>query len=327
MDAHAADEPLLFMLAPWMTDSAASEIATDLANGASAITNAAIGAVPGAATSAVALVAGFTGRTGGVSEGGFDSLNCGLHVGDVSAAVVANRARIAARLGFAFEAWTCGEQVHDVCVHAVTASERGRGRNSRADAFQATDALMTNVPGVLLTSFYADCVPLYFWDPVHRVVALAHAGWKGTAGKIAQRTIEAMHVTYGSRPEELHGAIGPSIGVCCYEVDTPVLTQMRTLAQELQAELAGVGVAEFGMAHSSHADARRALFVPSTAGGDKARLNLKLFNQLLMIQAGIPPAHIECSEWCTGCHTDRFYSHRVEGGNTGRMASFIGLTG
>lgn len=254
------------------------------------------------------LTAGFTSRNGGVSGEPWASLNVGLHVGDQDADVVRNRQLIAEAIDWPFEAWTCGEQVHGSDVFAVTEAERGMGRLSRASAIADTDALITNVPGVLLASFYADCVPLYFYDPEHQAVALAHAGWKGTLQQIAIRTIEAMEKQYGSKPEQIRCAIGPSIDDCCYEVDGFVIDKLQPLVQEL----------------AKGANSATESMLKLVENG-KAMVNLKQINRHIMLKAGILPIHIELSEWCTGCSTDQFFSHRKEGGKTGRMASWIGI--
>ncbi|AJY76378.1 peptidoglycan editing factor PgeF [Paenibacillus beijingensis] len=254
------------------------------------------------------LTAGFTGRNGGESGDPWQSLNLGLHVGDDPAAVVRNRQRVAQRLGWPFEAWTCAEQVHGSAVHKVEAGDRGRGRADRESAIADTDALMTDEPGTLLVSFYADCVPLYFYDPLKKVVALAHAGWRGTAEEIALRTVESMTAAYGCRPETVLGAIGPSIGSCCYEVGGAALERMRTLVGGLAQRQ---GVEENAM-------------ITCKADG-KADLDLKETNRQIMIKAGILPSNIEVTKWCTGCRRDLFFSHRMEGGATGRMASWIGM--
>ncbi|REE92969.1 hypothetical protein A8990_10253 [Paenibacillus taihuensis] len=250
------------------------------------------------------LTAGFTGRSGGVSTAPWGSLNCGLHVGDADEHVIRNRELIAETLGWPFEAWTCAEQIHGSHVHVVREEDRGKGKESRSSALQDTDALITDQKNVLLTSFYADCVPLYFYDPVREVVALAHAGWKGTVLEIARKTTQTMTSNFGCDPATIRGAIGPSIDICCYEVDDVVLDRVKPIIQALNLD-------------------ESALVHPTTAG--KARINLKELNRQIMIKAGILPSHIECSEWCTGCSTTHFYSHRMEGGATGRMASWIGM--
>lgn len=263
------------------------------------------GREPGAA----ALTAGFTGRQGGVSRVPYDSLNLAFHVGDDPGDIVENRKLTAASLGFSLEDWTCGEQVHGVQIGVVHDEDRGRGSLDRASAFQDTDGLVTNVPGVMLTSFYADCVPLYFWDPVTGSVGLAHAGWKGTVGSIAQKMVGKMAMEYGSLPQHIRTAIGPSIGECCYEVDDRVMDRVRDIG--------------IGDPASSGETAKSVLYIDK--GHGKFMLNLKEINRHIMIKAGILAEHIECTSWCTSCNHDLFFSYRKDGGTTGRMASWIGM--
>jgi len=233
--------------------------------------------------------AGFTTRFAG---------NTALHVGDDPDAVIARRRAIAEAVGWSYEAWTCGEQVHGKRVHAVRREDAGSGREDRESAFADTDALITNEPDILLVQFFADCVPLYFLDPTTGAMGLAHAGWRGAVADIAGETVRRMTECYGTQASDLRAAIGPSIGACCYEVDEAVIRHIR--------EIPG---------------ADRVL-TPSVPG--KKRLDLKELNRHFMIKAGIMPDRIELSSWCTGCRTDIFFSHRQENGQTGRMMSFLG---
>lgn len=233
------------------------------------------------------VAAGFTTR---------HAKNMALHVGDDPAAVIDNRKRIADRLGWPFGAWTCAEQVHGNEVRVITSDNAGSGRYDRESAIPHTDALITNEQNILLVMFYADCVPLYFYDPVTQSYGLAHAGWKGTVADIAAQTIEKMFTAFGAQPANIKAAIGPSIGGCCYEVDEAVLLHVRPLAEQM---------------------------IRPTQNG-RAKLDLKLLNRHLMIKAGILPSSIEMTTWCTGCRTDLLYSHRMERGNTGRMMSWLG---
>lgn len=251
--------------------------------------------------------AGFTGREGGISKPPYDSLNLAYHVGDDPNDVLDNRRLLLNKLGFENGSWTCAEQVHGKRVAVVREEDRGKGYIDRSSAFQDTDALVTNVPGMLLTSFYADCVPLYFMDPVKKVIGLAHAGWKGTVQAIAEEVVHVMETEFGSQRTHIYGAIGPSIGGCCYEVDDTVMDKVRPI-------LDGI----------SQVPATSFIESPSQNAG-KTMLNLKELNRIIMIKAGILPTHIEYTSWCTSCHTDKFFSYRTEGGVTGRMASWIGL--
>lgn len=246
------------------------------------------------------LVAGFTIRTGGFSEEPYGSFNMGLHVGDVDAHVVANRRKLAERLDFPFDAWTCADQVHGNRVCQVMAG--GAGRDSLKSVIQATDGLFTEKRGVLLASFYADCVPLFFMDPASGAIGLAHAGWKGTVGRIAKEMVKALEDRYQARREKLLVAIGPSIGGCCYEVDERIMEQVRASAKKW------VGCVS-----------------PSENG--RYMLDLRKLNAEILLEAGVPDANIAVTDWCTSCRTDLFFSHRREAGaagTTGRMASFIG---
>jgi len=233
--------------------------------------------------------AGFTTRFAG---------NTALHVGDDPAAVIARRQAIAGEIGWPFEAWTCGEQVHGARVRVVRREDAGSGRRDRTSAFADTDALITNEPDILLVQFFADCVPLYFHDPISGAIGLAHAGWKGAVADIAGQTVRSMSEAFGVQPARLRAAIGPSIGPCCYEVDDAVIRHIRQIP-----------------------GAERVLS-PSRPG--KEMLDLKELNRHFMILAGIMPDRIELSSWCTGCRTDIFFSHRKEDGRTGRMMSFLG---
>ncbi|MDF9843203.1 MULTISPECIES: peptidoglycan editing factor PgeF [unclassified Paenibacillus] len=257
------------------------------------------------------ITAGFTGRAGGAGKPPYDGFNCAFHVGDDPEDVLSNRRMLAESLGFSLSDWTCGEQTHGKHIAAVTAEDRGRGSTDRESAFPSTDGLVTNVPGVLLTSFYADCVPLYFYDPVRRAVGLAHAGWKGTVAEIAGAMVAAMSGMYGSRPEEIIAAIGPSIGDCCYEVDDYVMNHVRKLEQTLP--------------DPASLEAAPPLYSVSQSDKEKSMLNLKEMNRRIMIKAGILPTHIECTTWCTSCNPDVFFSYRKEQGVTGRMTSWIGI--
>lgn len=244
------------------------------------------------------LKAGFSTRNGGVSIGEWNSLNCALHVNDLPQNVVRNRQLLTDAIGVSFAGWTCAEQVHGNEVYVVSKQDRGKGRFSSADAIPSKDGLITNVPGICLTSFYADCVPLYFFDPVHQVIGLAHAGWKGTVSSIALELVHKMHRTFGSQPKQLKAAIGPAIGRCCYEVDDAVI---------------------------QHFEAAHITYGITPKINKRFWLDLKEINRQIMIKAGIMASNIELSNLCTACHTDVFFSHRAEEGKTGRMISWIGL--
>ncbi|HEY0829220.1 MAG TPA: peptidoglycan editing factor PgeF [Bacilli bacterium] len=250
----------------------------------------------------LSITAGISSRHGGTSQQEMASLNCALHVNDDANHVISNRNKLVQQIGFPFEAWTCAEQVHGSHIEVVTNEEKGRGRYLREDAFPATDGMVTNCRGVVLTVFFADCVPVYFWDPVAKAVGLVHAGWKGTVLEIVRAAIEVMKHQFGSQPNRIQAAIGPSIGSCCYEVDGAVMDKVRAVLPDV-------------------------LQNPSieAIGQGKYKLDLKEVNRQFMIKAGILPTNIEISRLCTSCNTHLFYSHRREEGRTGRMAAWIGM--
>jgi YfiH family protein len=255
------------------------------------------------------ITAGFSSRNGGVSTGVFSSLNCGLHVADSPEDVVANRDKIANTVGIPLQAWTYGEQIHGSTVAVVSSADSGKGTRQRNDALQNTDAFITRESGMGLAALFADCVPLFFYDPVRKVSGLAHAGWKGTVAGIAGKTVDAMMRQFGTDPGDLIAAIGPSIGPCCYEVDRAVTRQFDDLSDKL------------GLVNGEDS---KTSFYQEKSGG-KAMLDLQQANRQIMIKAGIPASSIEISKLCTSCRTDLFFSHRKEFGKTGRMIAWIGI--
>lgn len=253
------------------------------------------------------LTAGFTSRHGGVSEAPYSALNCGLHVLDNPEHVIRNREMLAEAVGQPFDAFTYAEQVHGNEVTVVSLQEKGIGRTSRESAIQAKDGFITKEKGIVLCAQFADCVPLFFYDPVQHVVGLSHAGWKGTVLNISMATISLMTHTFGSQPKDIRAAIGPSIGVCCYELDDTVATRVYAVLEEMSAA------------------PDEQLTVISGKENGKYMLNLQELNRKLLVQAGIMSSHIEVTQLCTSCRSDDFFSHRKEGGSTGRMVAWIGL--
>nr|WP_236838543.1 peptidoglycan editing factor PgeF [Caldalkalibacillus salinus] len=246
-------------------------------------------------------MAGITTRHGGVSHSPYQSLNCALHVGDRAEDVLNNRKKLLDIHRMPTDAWTCGNQVHGDRLHYVKLSDRGRGRLSQADAIDQVDGLYTDQANVFIASFYADCVPLYFVASSHRMIGVAHAGWKGTVANIGAKLVSEWRQNFNIQPREVFAVIGPSIGQCCYEVDRRVIDQIRTL------------------------DKSSDQYAITPLNNDKYLLDLKQVNAESLKKAGIPAENIEVSTWCTGCHTDLFYSHRKEGGQTGRMTAYMAL--
>ena len=243
---------------------------------------------------------GFTSRHGGWGGFPYASLNTALHVGDRAETVLANRAIVCQALGLNPADLVAGQQVHGADVHFVTAAERGRGATSYADALPDTDALVTKETGTPIVSFYADCVPVFLLDPARGVVALVHAGWKGTAAKICRKTVREMQARYGVEPSDLLAGVGPSIGPCCYEVGADVAVHFR-----------------------------EGLFPPPVLRkkpqADKWFLDLGQANRAVLLEAGLLWEKITLAGLCTACRQDVFFSYRAEAGVTGRMCSLIML--
>jgi len=246
------------------------------------------------------VIAAFTARTGGVSTGPYESLNLGLHVGDRESLVLANRETVAHDLGFALEQMVCCEQVHGSRVAVVKAEDAGRGAKVYRESLPGFDAMVTDCPGIFLTEFYADCIPLYFFDPVRRAVGLAHSGWKGTIGGVAQATVATMQDAFGCRLENISAFIGPGIGPECFAVDQDRL-----------------GLVERAFTFS------REIIYPNEGNGHV--WDLPLTNRMILRQRGLKPENISGCNICTACHQDQFFSYRGARGITGRMAAVIGL--
>lgn len=242
----------------------------------------------------------FSGRNGGFSEGAFATLNLSILTDDKPENVLQNRKKFCGILGIDPGSLVVTQQVHGDVVYKVTEADKGRGAFTKDTVIPGVDALMTNERGVTLTSSYADCVPVLFLDPVRKVIAVAHAGWKGTLIKIAAKTVQAMAAKYGCRPETLLVGIGPSIGPCHFEVDEPVLK----MAQE---------------AFPVWGDA---LLAKNKESG-KMHLDLWEANRRQLWDVGVLDENIAVSRMCTACLPERFFSHRA--GMPGRQAMMIML--
>ena len=243
---------------------------------------------------------GFTTRAGGVSDGEWSSLNLSFTRGDDETAVRENFRRVAEAFGVTPEQIVCSMQTHTTNVRKVSAADGGAGV-VRALPWTDVDGLITDEPGVLLGTFYADCVPLYFVDPVHRAIGLSHSGWRGTVARMGEVTLRAMAEAFGSRPGEVLCAIGPSICQSCYEVSADV-------AEQFAAAFPGAG---------------EELLYPTT--GDKYQLNLWEANRRVLIEAGVLPKHLQMTDLCTCCNPHNLFSHRYTGGRRGNLGAFLML--
>lgn len=239
--------------------------------------------------------AAISARLGGVSAAPFTSLNMGLHVGDVPQAVVTNRQRFFHALGSDASRLINCSQVHGTHIEVVGKADCGRGADSLETAIPACDGLITAEKGVPITMNYADCTPLFFYDPKKEVIALSHGGWRGTAGNIARKTIEKMESEFQCSRDNILCAIGPAIGKDAFEVGGEVIEAFAALFSETQLST-----------------------LCQKKENGKYLFDLHGANRELMQAAGIPEQHIEDCGICTFSHDDLFYSYRKSGGNTGR---------
>lgn len=238
---------------------------------------------------------GFSTRLGGVSTGYCSTMNISTTRGDDPKAIEENKRRLATAIGVDADSFTYTNQTHTTNVAVVEPKDRGR-------RFLETDGLVTNVPGICLVTFYADCVPLYFVDPVKKAIGLSHSGWRGTVHKMGKVTVETMRDAYGTRPEDVIAAIGPSICQDCYEVSEEVIEQFRNnFEKSLWSEL----------------------FYQKENG--KYQLNLWKANQVVLMEAGIKKEHIAVTNVCTHCNPDIFFSHRTTGDQRGNLSALLAL--
>lgn len=238
---------------------------------------------------------GFSTKLGGVSKGCWATMNISTTRGDDPEDVEENQRRIARAIGVKPEDMTFTNQTHTTNVAVVRAEDKGR-------RFMETDGMITNVPGICLVTFYADCVPLYFVDPVKKVIGLSHSGWRGTVGKIGKVTVELMQKTYGSDPKDILAAIGPSICQDCYEVSEDVIVKFQKSFEEKYWP---------------------ELFYQKENG--KYQLNLWKANELVFEEAGILKKHIAVTNVCTHCNPDILFSHRITGNKRGNLSAFLAL--
>ena len=244
---------------------------------------------------------GFSTRLGGVSTGIYASMNLGQSRGDDPEKVQRNYRIIADTIGVSTEWMVCSDQTHTTNVKVVTKKDAGKGLLQPKD-YQDIDGLITNVPGLCLVTYYADCVPLLFLDPVQKVIASSHSGWRGTVGHMGEITIQKMQSEFGCRPEHILAAIGPSICQDCYEVSEDVIQQFQQAFPE-----------------NIWAD----LYYRKENG--KYQLNLWKANEWILLNSGILPEHLAVTNLCTCCNSDLLFSHRASHGKRGTLAAFLAL--
>lgn len=243
---------------------------------------------------------GFSTKLGGVSEGAYASLNLGFHRGDNENAVLENYRRICRSMQIPAEHLVFTDQTHDAVIKRVTKADCGKGIFVNKD-YSGIDGLITNCSQVALVVFAADCVPIFFADPVSESIGVAHAGWRGTLEGIASSMVERMKSEFGINTRNLRAVIGPSICKDCYEVGSEVAEQFVHRYKKL----------------SEHA------VFKSKQGKEKFLLDLWKMNRQILLSSGVPENNIVISGVCTCCRKDLFYSHRVMGTARGSMAGFL----
>lgn len=243
---------------------------------------------------------GFSTRHGGVSEGNLGSMNLGFSRGDLEENVITNYKRLSDAIGVEVDSLVLSDQVHKSNIKVVTAEDRGKGFNRPRD-YDNIDGLVTNVPEVTLVTFYADCVPLFFMDPVKKVVGMAHAGWRGTVAQIGGKMIDTMVNTFQCKPGDILVGIGPSIGKCCFEVDEKVYEAFMEVFPEHEKNLV------------------------TTGQNHKYMIDLWTANALTLINNGVSEDNIIIGDLCTQCHPDDFHSHRATNGDRGSLVGMIAL--
>lgn len=231
-------------------------------------------------------------RHGGVSEGPYATLNLGGHVGDDPARVAGNRRLLAQAAGYAATELVTAQQVHGTRIVQATAADSRRGAFDWESALPEADGLLVTEPGLPVGILVADCAPVVVVDPVHRALALVHAGWRGALGRIASAAVQMLADTVGARPAELLVGVGPTLCTDCLEVGHEVGDAVQQV---------------FG-------DAVLRLDAP------KPHLDLRALLVADLAAAGVPPAQIAFHPACTRCQTARFFSHRGQGGHAGRFA-------
>jgi len=270
------------------------------------------------------LTHAFCTRRGGVSEGAFASLNMSLKQGDNDENIRKNWDLVAATFGISRENFFQIHQVHgDRILTIDDAASQTFDHQPRE-----YDAIITNRPGLALCVKTADCVPVLMVDTEKRIVAAVHAGWRGTALNISGKVLMSLSERYGTRPRDVQAAIGPAIGACCYEVDATVYEAMESQPErdEIFTPRSGSGSGSgAGLGSKSGMGTKTGMKTETgrEAGMGKWKLNLALANRHQLQYMGVPGENIHDADLCTSCASEWFYSHRKEGGITGRMLNFI----
>lgn len=246
---------------------------------------------------------GFSTRKGGVSKEHLASLNLSFSVEDAKENVLENFWRIGERFGKTPEDFVLSKQSHETKVLKVGTKDRGKGITKDRD-YEGIDALITDEKGIILSCFSADCVPILFYDPIHKTVGACHSGWRGTKGKILQNVVEEMRKHFSSNPAEILIAIGPSICKEQYVVSEDLALSFLEDYPDLGEDTASP---------------------IQRISKDKFQLDLWDLNRRIALNCGIKEEHISISGYCTMENPELFFSHRYSQGKRGLQGAFICL--
>ena len=245
---------------------------------------------------------GFSTRIGGVSDGCFGKMNLSFTVGDDADTVRRNFEIFGDAFGCTPQNMVYSHQTHTTNVMRVDSSHKGMGIIKERN-YKDIDGIVTNEPGLYLVTSYADCVPLYFVDPVHKAIGLSHSGWRGTVGNICRNTVELMKSEFSTKPSELVTCIGPSICMNCYEVSEDVADRFMDVF-----------------------DKKECLDIVKPKENGKFLLNLHMANYYNMLNSGINPENISMPDICTSCNSDFLHSHRASKGQRGGLCAFLEIS-
>ncbi len=248
------------------------------------------------------VVNAFTTRTGGVSRSPFDNLNLAYNVGDKESRVIKNRKIVLDALSIDYRTAVSARQVHKDKISVVRKEDKGKGAFKYSKVIAQTDALITDIPGIPLLMYYADCVPIFILDPIKKAIALIHSGRKGAELELTLKTLFRMRKIFETNPHSCLAAIFPSIGSCCYSIKEENKIDDYWLNEDKYNS--------------------EPISLQNRSGWS---LDLKKANHLQLNKAGLQEKNIFISEICTADHPELFFSYRRDKGNTGRMAAIFML--
>ena len=243
---------------------------------------------------------GFSTRLGGVSEGVLSTMNLGFGRNDLPGNVVKNHEIIANAIGFNPENIVASKQTHTTNVKIVSKKDCGKGIYRERD-YDDVDGMITNEKGIVLATYFADCVPLYMVDTKNKAIGLSHSGWRGTVGKIGKVTLDLMKETYGTNPKDVIACIGPSICRDCYEVSEDVATEFETAFKGREKDIL------------------------INKGNGKYQLDLWECNYIIFKECGVYEENIHMPDICTCHNMEMMFSHRATQGRRGNLAAFLSI--